>query len=50
MRDFDLIITGDDTIKGKPGPQSFTTALKKTNLDIKDALVVENSPLGVMSA
>lgn len=50
ISNFDLIITGDDVIKGKPGPQPFTTALKKTNLNRKDALIVENSPFGVMSA
>lgn len=49
-RNFDLIITGDDVIKGKPNPQPFTTALKKTNLDRKDVLIVENSPFGVVSA
>jgi beta-phosphoglucomutase len=50
ISNFDLIITGDDVIKGKPDPQPFTTALKKTNLNRKDALIVENSPFGVMSA
>ena len=50
ISNFDLIITGDDIIKGKPDPQPFTTALKKTNLNRKDALIVENSPFGVMSA
>jgi beta-phosphoglucomutase len=50
ISNFDLIITGDDVIKGKPGPQPFTTALKKTNLNRKDALIVENSPFGIMSA
>ncbi|MDQ4073691.1 MAG: HAD family phosphatase [Thermoproteota archaeon] len=49
-RNFDLIITADDVINGKPDPQPFTTALRKTNLDRKDALIVENSPLGVISA
>lgn len=47
---FDLIITGDDVKKGKPDPQPFITALDKTNLDRKNAMVIENSPLGIMSA
>jgi len=47
---FDVVITGDDVTKGKPDPQPFTTALKKTKLARKDVLIVENSPFGIMSA
>lgn len=47
---FDAIITGDDVTKGKPDPQPYVTALKKINTNKNDALVIENSPLGVRSA
>lgn len=47
---FDIVISGDDVTKGKPDPQPYLTALKKTNLAREDVLVVENSPLGIMSA
>ena len=47
---FDIVITGDDVKKGKPDPEPFTTALEKTNLAREDALIVENSPFGVISA
>ena len=47
---FDLIVTGDDLSEGKPSPQPFNKALEKLGLDAKDALVIENSPLGVNSA
>lgn len=47
---FDVVVTGDDVTKGKPDPQPFTTALKRTNLAREDVLIVENSPFGIMSA
>jgi len=49
-RNFDVIITGDDVTRGKPDPQPFLAALMNTNLVRKDALIVENSPFGIMSA
>ncbi len=47
---FDLIISGDDLEEGKPSPEPFRTALSKLSLKPSEALVVENSPLGVNSA
>jgi beta-phosphoglucomutase len=47
---FDLIISGDDLEEGKPSPEPFRTALSKLSLNPSEALVVENSPLGVNSA
>lgn len=47
---FDLIISGDDLEEGKPSPEPFSTALSKLGLMSSEALVVENSPLGVDSA
>jgi HAD superfamily hydrolase (TIGR01509 family) len=47
---FDLIISGDDLEEGKPSPEPFSTALSKLSLNPSEALVVENSPLGVNSA
>ena len=45
---FDVVITADDVKKGKPDPLAFLTALEK--LRIKEAVVVENAPLGVQAA
>lgn len=45
---FDVIITADDVKKGKPDPLAFNTALEKLN--VKEAVVVENAPLGVQAA
>jgi HAD superfamily hydrolase (TIGR01509 family) len=47
---FDLIISGDDLEEGKPSPEPFKTALFNFKLEPSDAIVVENSPLGVDSA
>ena len=47
---FDLIISGEDLEEGKPSPEPFSTALSKLKLKPSEALVVENSPLGVDSA
>jgi beta-phosphoglucomutase len=50
LDNFDLIITGEDLKDGKPDPEPFKSALKKLNLKPSEALIVENSPLGVESA
>ncbi|MEO9295035.1 MAG: HAD family phosphatase [Nitrososphaera sp.] len=47
---FDVIITADDVKKGKPDPLAFNTALGKLHVKTKEAVVVENAPLGVQAA
>jgi len=49
---FDLVITGDDLEEGqgKPDPAPFQIALQKMNLMPSEAIVVENSPLGIEAA
>jgi HAD superfamily hydrolase (TIGR01509 family) len=49
---FDLVITGDDVEegKGKPDAAPFQMALQRMNLRPSEAIVVENSPLGVEAA
>ena len=47
---FDLIISGEDLEEGKPSAQPFSVTLSKLNLKPSEALVVENSPVGVDSA
>ena len=44
---FEIILTGDDIVHGKPDPEGFKLFLQRANLNPSDALVVENSPLGV---
>jgi len=50
LKSFDLVISGEELEEGKPSPEPFVTALKKLGLNADEALVVENSPLGVNSA
>ena len=47
---FDILITADDSEKGKPDPSSFMNALNKIKVPRSKALVVENAPLGVEAA
>jgi beta-phosphoglucomutase len=50
-KNFDMIITGDELGgEGKPDPKPFQTALQKMNLKPSEAIVVENSPLGIEAA
>lgn len=50
LESFDLVISGEDLEEGKPSPEPFVTALRKLDLNNDEALVVENSPLGVRAA
>lgn len=47
---FDVIVTGDDTKKGKPAPDPYLKAIKKVRAEPGDCVVVENAPLGIRSA
>jgi beta-phosphoglucomutase len=44
---FEIVLTGDDIMHGKPDPEGFKLFLQRANLNPSNALVVENSPLGV---
>ena len=47
---FDVVISGEDTKKGKPNPEPYSTGMKKLNVKPEESLVVENAPLGIKSA
>jgi beta-phosphoglucomutase len=47
---FAVIITADDIKKGKPDPSAFLEATRRMKIKTKDAVVVENAPLGVKAA
>lgn len=44
---FEIVLSGDDIVHGKPDPEGFKLFLHRANLNPSDVLVVENSPLGV---
>lgn len=47
---FDVIVTADDVNHGKPDPEPYLRALQKLGVSPKEALVIENAPLGIRSA
>ena len=47
---FEVIVTSEDTARGKPDPEPYRTAAVRLGLPASDCLVVENAPLGLRSA
>ena len=47
---FEIVLTGDDIVHGKPDSEGFKLFLQRANLNPSEALVVENSPLGVKAS
>lgn len=47
---FDVMVSGDDTVRGKPAPDPYQKALELLGIDKEDCIVIENAILGVMSA
>ncbi|MFH1202052.1 MAG: HAD family phosphatase [Candidatus Omnitrophota bacterium] len=46
---FDQIVSGDMVKRGKPHPEPYLLALKLLGLESKEAVAVENAPLGIES-
>lgn len=44
------MVTGFDVIHGKPHPEPYLMALKKSGLQANEVVVIENAPLGVESS
>lgn len=47
---FDIIISGDDVIHGKPHPEPYLLGLDGLGSSVEETLVVENAPMGINSA
>lgn len=47
---FDFIVTGDKISKSKPDPEIFLKAAELMDQDIRDCLIVEDSPKGLEAA
>ncbi|MFH0976440.1 MAG: HAD family phosphatase [Spirochaetota bacterium] len=47
---FDVIVTVDDITNGKPHPEPYLNAMKQLNVAPDETLVIENAPLGIISA
>lgn len=47
---FDYVLCGDEVTKRKPDPEIYLSVLKKMNTDAKNAIVLEDSVVGVEAA
>lgn len=45
----EMMVTGRDTVNGKPAPDPFLIAMKKAGVTPAQSIVIENAPLGVES-
>ena len=50
INQFDVIVDGNDVIKGKPNPEVFLKAAKELNTAAKDCIVFEDSVAGIQAA
>ena len=50
LKNFDVVISGEDVDQGKPHSTPFVKALQKMNIKPSECIVVENAPLGVEAA
>lgn len=50
LKNFDVVVSGEDVDVGKPNSAPFVVALQKMNIKPSDCIVVENAPLGVEAA
>ncbi|MHB8586138.1 MAG: HAD family hydrolase [Thermoplasmatota archaeon] len=50
LRFFEVQVTADDELPGKPSPAPYEAALRKLGIAPDEAVVVENAPLGIEAA
>lgn len=44
---FDAVVAGDDVERAKPAPDAYLLGAEKLGVDIRDCLVIEDSPSGI---
>jgi beta-phosphoglucomutase len=47
---FDVVVTADDTPRGKPYPDPYLKGMKELGVPPENCVVVENAPLGIAAA
>jgi len=50
LEKFDVIVTGDDTVRCKPSPEPYELAMERMGVKPEECTVVENSPFGIKAA
>lgn len=47
---FDVVVCGDDVLKGKPFPDPYLKAVEMLGVSKEECIVIENAPMGVEAA
>lgn len=47
---FDVVVTGEDLVKGKPDPEIYYRTMKALDLTVDECIAIEDSCFGIMSA
>ena len=47
---FDVAVTGNDVVRGKPDPEPYFKALAQLKVRASESVVIENAPFGIRSA
>ncbi len=47
---FDVIVTGDAVARGKPFPDAYLRAAELLQVDVRDCIAIEDSPIGIAAA
>lgn len=50
LGNFDVVVCGDDVLRGKPDPQPYLYAAAQLRVDPVDCVAIEDSPTGIRSA
>ncbi|MGT2722554.1 HAD family hydrolase [Streptococcus porcinus] len=50
LKDFDLIVSGEDFQESKPNPAIYRHVLKELQLEAENTIVIEDSPSGIAAA
>ncbi|HOY10142.1 MAG TPA: HAD family phosphatase [Candidatus Omnitrophota bacterium] len=50
LKQFTVIVTGNDVKHGKPAPEPYLKALSQLKVNAPRALVIENAPFGIQAA
>lgn len=50
LKNFDVIVTGDDVANAKPNPEPYLTAAERLGVKSEECIVIENAPSGIKAA
>ncbi len=50
LEQFTAMVTGEDTVEGKPSPHPYLRGAQKLGVRPEECIVVENAPIGIESA